>query len=225
MLFPILRRLYGLNDGTLLCDAQEVCVDQRLRPTATLGWALQLMRSRVFLAANLIILLALMVGIGLTVAQSLHWSFAPTARSAVSVTGPDTGAPANITACILGAVARPGVYTLANGARVDALVTAAGGALPVADLARVDMAARVNDGQEIYVPRVGEKVPVTIGGKVNINVASADDLHNALGISRTIAQRIVTYRVAHGPFTAVSQLLLVPVSQAAYDKIKGLVMV
>lgn len=200
-------------------------MDQRLRTSATLGWALQLMRSRVFLAANLLLLLALMIGIGVTVAPLLHWSLMPSTRSAVSVTGPDTGTPANITAYILGAIARPGVYALASGARVDALVAAAGGALPVADLARVDMAACVNDGQEIYVPRVGEKVPVTIGGKVNINVASADDLHNALGISRTIAQRIVTYRVAHGPFSAVSQLLLVPVSQSTYDKIKGLVTV
>lgn len=200
-------------------------MEQRLWTPVTLGWALNLMRTRGFLVANLVLLLALVIGVGVTVASSLHLSLVPSTPSAVSVTGPDVNPPASITAYILGAVTKPGVYMLASGARVEALVTAAGGALPVADLTRVDLAARVNDGQEVYVPRVGEKVPVTIGGKVNINVASADDLHNALGISRTIAQRIVTYRATHGPFSAVSQLLLVPISQSTYDKIKGLVTV
>jgi site-specific DNA recombinase len=56
-----------------------------------------------------------------------------------------------------------------------------------------------------------------------INVASAEDLHNALGISLSIARRIVAYRAAHGSFTAISQLLLVPISRAEYDKIAPLV--
>jgi DNA uptake protein ComE-like DNA-binding protein len=58
---------------------------------------------------------------------------------------------------------------------------------------------------------------------VNLNIASVTDLHNALGISTTVARKIVTYRSAHGTFTAVSQLLLVPVSKATYDRINDLV--
>jgi competence protein ComEA len=72
---------------------------------------------------------------------------------------------------------------------------------------------------------VGETVPLTLGGKLDINVASADDLHNALGVSLTIARRIVAYRVAHGSFTAISQLLLVPITRSEYDKVKDLVTV
>ncbi len=132
---------------------------------------------------------------------------------------------ATITAYVLGDVAEPGVYTLAEGARVQALVAAAGGALADADLARVNLAAPVVDGQEIYIPRVGETVPFTLGGKVDINVASAADFHSALHLELAIGNRIVAYRVAHGAFTAVSQLLLVPISRATYDKIKDLVTV
>ena len=64
------------------------------------------------------------------------------------------------------------------------------------------------------------QLPFERGGKIDLNAASADELHRALGISLTIARRIVTYRAAHGAFSAVSQLLLVPVSKTTYDRIK-----
>lgn len=191
-----------------------------------LGWVALLARSRGFLLGNVLALTLLLGVVGVSGLVPQGWRIASNARPALTITGPDAGTtPQSITAYILGDVRAPGVYTLASGARVQALVTLAGGALADADLTRVDLAARLADGQEIYVPRYGEKIPFTLGGKVNINVASADDLHNALGISRAIATRIVAYRVAHGSFTAISQLLLVPISQAEYDRIKALVTV
>ncbi len=77
----------------------------------------------------------------------------------------------------------------------------------------------MSDGQTVYVPHVGETAPLLLGGKLDLNTANEHDLHNALGISLQIARRIVAYRVAHGQFTAVSQLLLVPISRATYDHI------
>jgi competence protein ComEA len=189
------------------------------------GRAPRLLRSRGFLAVNIAALAALIIAIVVYAVSTLHLTLAPPAQPAITITGPDDGATTSVTAYILGDVSAPGVYTLASGARVQALVAAAGGALDDADLTRVDLAALVLDGQEIYVPRVGETIPFMLGGKVNINVASADDLHNALGVSRAIATRIVAYRVAHGAFTAVSQLLLVPISRAEFDKVKLLVTV
>jgi competence protein ComEA len=99
------------------------------------------------------------------------------------------------------------------------------GALPTADLTRVNLASPVSDGQSIYVPQVGEQVPLELGGKIDINLATAQQIHDALNISLTIARRIVDYRAKHGNFTAVSQLLLVPISKAEYDRIKDLVTV
>lgn len=147
------------------------------------------------------------------------------ARAPVTISGPGVSPNATIQAYVLGAVRTPGVYTLAQGARVHDLIAAAGGALPTADLTRVNLASPVGDGQSIYVPQAGEQVPLELGGKIDINLATAQQLHDALNISLTTARRIVEYRVKHGNFTAVSQLLLVPISKTIYDRIKDLVTV
>jgi competence protein ComEA len=152
------------------------------------------------------------------------WNPPPAGRT-VQITGPGGTSNSALKAYVLGAVAQPGVYALPADARVDDLVRAAGGLLPDADVARVNLAARVADGQQVYVPRVGEVVAPSVGALVNVNTATAQAMHNALGISLTIAQRIVAYRVGHGNFTAVSQLLLVPISRSTYDRIRYLVTV
>ncbi len=138
---------------------------------------------------------------------------------------------------ILGAVLHPGVYTLPSDARVYQLLLAAGGPLPKADLVALNLAAKLNDGQEIYVTLRGESPPTvnsSLSGTssssssnqplVNINTASADDLRQKLSISSKTAQSIVNYRQQHGPFTSVDQLLQV-VSKSIYDKIKDKVTV
>jgi competence protein ComEA len=123
----------------------------------------------------------------------------------------------------------PGVYPLHNGDRVDALLQAAGGPLPRADLVRVNLAAHVSDGEEVFVPFVGQPLPSGLSGgsgpgKVNINTASAEDMQTLLPISLTTCNKIVAYREAHGPYTAITQLLNV-MSRTTYDKIKNLITV
>jgi len=141
---------------------------------------------------------------------------------------------------IVGAVNRPGVYVLATSARVYELLRVAGGPLPNANLVALNLAARLNDGQEVYVPLVGEPLPTYQGGvpnsgsatpsntttntPVNINTATVDEMKQMLHVSSTTAQNIVNYRTQHGLFTSVDQLLQV-VSKAIYDKVKNLVTV
>lgn len=135
---------------------------------------------------------------------------------------------------IVGAVKKPGVYTLEGSARVYDLLQAAGGPLPQANLVALNLAARLSDGQEIYVTLIGETPPTSVssststtttgttGGtanQININTASADDLRKGLHISSTNAQAIISYRVQHGAYTSVEELLQV-VSQTTYKKIK-----
>lgn len=198
------------------------------RPLVVRGPIGAALASRAFVPVTIILGLFLLAGSGLLVAWHLGWalpSFAARPHT-ITITGPDAGGtPAPAQASILGAVAQPGVYALPDGARVGDLVRAAGGPLPDADIARVDLAAPVADGQQIYVPRVGETVPPDWNGLVNLNTTSADDLHLDLGLSLDIARRIVAYRTVHGAFTAVSQLLLVPISRSTYDRIKYLVTV
>lgn len=201
------------------------------RPLVVRGPLGAALASRAFVPVSMVVGLALLAGSGLLVALRLGW--APPAIAAfathphsITITGPGTGStPGPLQASILGAIAQPGVYALPDGARVGDVVRAAGGLLPDADTTRVDLAAPVADGQQIYVPRVGETVPPDWSGLVNLNTASAEDLHLALGLSLDIARRIVAYRAVHGAYTAVSQLLLVPISRSTYDRIKYLVTV
>lgn len=52
----------------------------------------------------------------------------------------------------------------------------------------------------------GATASVTIGGKVNINTASVEELMTLSGIGRTVAEKIVEYRTAHGPFKTPEQV-------------------
>ena len=191
------------------------------------GWFTTLLRSSYFAPLILAVIVVLIIGI---VVQLLALAGAfPGSRAAqnrIVITGPRrTGNGDQIQAYVLGAVVSPGVYALSQGSRVHALVAAAGGATADADLARVSLAGELADGGTVYIPRVGETIPPTLGGKLNINTASERDFRYALGSSAESAQRIVAYRTAHGPFTAISQLLLVPISQTTYDRIRQLVTV
>jgi competence protein ComEA len=143
-----------------------------------------------------------------------------------------------ITVYVVGAVKHPGVYTLPVDARVYQLLQAAGGPLPNANLVALNLAAKLSDGEEVYVVHIGETPPTYSGGVpqpgpgnstgntqlININTASADEMRQALHISSATAQAIVNYRTQHGPFTSVEQLQQV-VSQSIYDKIKDQVTV
>jgi len=111
---------------------------------------------------------------------------------------------------VAGAVAKPGVYRLVAGSRiVDALI-AAGGMTGEADLAALNKAAPVRDGQRIYVPRPGETVPAGSAGsdaqlKIDVNHATAAELEALPGIGPTTAARIVRSRGGH-PFTRIEEL-------------------
>lgn len=150
--------------------------------------------------------------------------------AAAPTSGTDGG---TVQVYIVGAVKHPGVYILEVGARIYQLLQAAGGPLPDANLVALNLAARLSDGQEVYVSRLGETPPTYVGGAaqtsgnatlVNINTASLDELRQKLNISSTTAQTIVNYRLQHGNFTSVEQLSQI-LSKATYDKIKGLVTV
>ncbi len=136
---------------------------------------------------------------------------------------------------LLGAVRHPGVYTLPANSRIYQLLQAAGGPLPNADLVALNLAAKLNDGQEIYVATIGESPPSGLSTSnsgssstpsaqgqnlVNINTATAQEMETQLHISSKTAQAIINYREQHGPFTSVSQLTQV-VSKSIYDKIKN----
>jgi competence protein ComEA len=120
-----------------------------------------------------------------------------------------------ITAQIDGSVATPGVYPLPAGARLDDLVTGAGGLAPDADVSDLNLAARVADGERIVIPSLARATPAPepTGGDdedapllVNINTATVEELDRLPGIGPVIGERIVAYRQENGPFGSVDAL-------------------
>jgi len=117
---------------------------------------------------------------------------------------------------VAGAVRRPGVYSIGPGARVVEVIRRAGGPTRRADLAALNLAATLQDGQQVLVPArvaAGAAAPAAgaaAGGPVRLSSATAADLDALDGIGPTLAARIVEWRSAHGGFASVDQLLDVP---------------
>jgi competence protein ComEA len=119
---------------------------------------------------------------------------------------------------VAGAVVRPGLYRLTSGERAARAVALAGGMASKADAAGVNLAQRAQDGDEIYVPALGEKHSGTHRrsrhssspppeGSVDINSADARELARVPGIGRSVAARIVELRYREGSFASLDELL------------------
>jgi competence protein ComEA len=143
---------------------------------------------------------------------------------------------------VTGAVLAPGVYALPPGSIVDDAIRAAGGGAADADLAALNLARLLKDGDQVLVPAVGavtdplpeagangaggEAAPAPGGQLLNLNVATAAELETLPGIGPALAQRIVEYRSEHGPFASVEGLLEVSgIGPAKLDAIRDLVVV
>ena len=146
----------------------------------------------------------------------------------------DAQAQPTVVVSVVGLVARPGLVTLPEGARVADALAAAGGLLPEADPASVNLAAVVSDGEQIAVGVPGIAPPPaaagggggTPSGPLDLNSATAADLDALPGIGPVLAQRIVDHRDATGRFTSVEQLDDVPgIGPTTYAELTDLVRV
>ena len=117
---------------------------------------------------------------------------------------------------VAGAVRAPGLLKLPEGTRVATAVERAGGAKPRADLSGVNLAAKLEDGQQVVVPvrgavpgaAAGEIAPGAAAGgaKPSLGSATVEQLDQVDGIGPTLAQRIVEYRTQHGGFGSIGEL-------------------
>jgi competence protein ComEA len=159
-------------------------------------------------------------------------SLIPQAAAAAVSSIPSAPSEGTLMVQAAGAVLSPGVYRVPTDARVIDVIDAAGGLAPGADADRLALAAKVSDGERVYVPRVGEALPsaptgaAEPAGPLDLNTASESDLDALPGVGPATAKAIVTYRESHGPFTSVDQLLEVRgIGPAKLDQLADLVRV
>lgn len=143
--------------------------------------------------------------------------------------------PSLVAVHLSGEVIAPGLYRLPTGARIEDALNAAGGPTPDGDIHRINLAARLADGQQIVVPKRVDPVlaalraspspsPAAVVGRVNVNLASVAELDRLPGVGPVTAQRIVAYREQNGPFVRIEQLREAKlVSASTFEKIKDLI--
>lgn len=168
-------------------------------------------------------------------------SGAPPGAAAV---GPSGSSAAGPEVHVVGAVKKPGLYQLAAGSRVNDAIAAAGGAKKDADLAAVNLAAPVQDGQQVRVPTRGEASaapgppavsapapgpnsgsgasPPGAPAVVRINAATEQQLQELPGIGPALAARLIAFREQNGRFTSSADLDAVPgIGPAMLAKLEG----
>ncbi|ALJ20526.1 ComEA family DNA-binding protein [Microbacterium sp. No. 7] len=167
-------------------------------------------RRTVGLGAAIVLVLAAAAA---TVAIGVVRTASAPAEEVVAVEIRATAAPVYVH--VHGQVVSPGLYRLDEGARVVDVVAAAGGMTDAADAAAVNLARALSDGEQLYVPAVGEVPPPSAAaageadGRVNLNTADAAALDTLPRVGPAIAARIIQWRDENGPFTSVEDLLAV----------------
>lgn len=146
------------------------------------------------------------LGIGIRIALP---TAVPTADATPTVLRPTphphlAPAPVIIQVQVSGAVAKPGVFSVSKGTRVQEVIEMAGGSFPDADDSAINYSGKVRDGQHIHIPPV--KIhPISrhdsahqTPSKFNINTATAQQLADHFDISKKSGATIIRYRSRMG---------------------------
>ncbi|SCG38822.1 competence protein ComEA [Micromonospora echinaurantiaca] len=161
---------------------------------------------------------------------------APAGPLSSSFAEPVASPAGELVVAVAGKVRRPGLVRVPAGARVADAVEAAGGALPGVDVALLNPARKVTDGELIVVgvpapPNQagapgGPGTDAAPGGRVNLNTATLAQLDSLPGVGPVLAQRILDHREQHGGFRSVGDLRQVDgIGDARYEQLKDLVTV
>lgn len=177
----------------------------------------------------------------------------PTAETEPDATAPagelpqttEPDATSSVTVHVDGAVLAPGVYRLKESApRVNDAVAAAGGLSPDAQTDAVNLAALIEDGSKVLIPREGEQVQDAVevvvsgsseggtaavtsslsggSGLVDINTADVAELDTLPGVGEATARAIVEDREAHGRFSSIDDLMRVSgIGEKKLEKLRG----
>jgi competence protein ComEA len=138
-----------------------------------------------------------------------------------------------ITVYVTGAVNKPGLVNVPEGARAAEAVNACGGLLPTADSEKINMAQSLKDGQQLKVPektgtnskmdsrKADKSKGADSGEKVNINTADEKALDTLPGVGPAMAKRIIEYRESEGAFQSIEDIKKIRgIGEAKFAKMK-----
>ncbi|WP_053956992.1 helix-hairpin-helix domain-containing protein [Inediibacterium massiliense] len=116
---------------------------------------------------------------------------------------------------VCGEVNMEGVVKIKKGDRIIDAVTLAGGLKETADRRKINMAQKLSDGEQVYIPKIGEYIKESDAlenqnsndKKLDINTASITDLESLNGIGTALAQRIIEYRDKNGNFKKIEDIM------------------
>ncbi|MFK3678908.1 helix-hairpin-helix domain-containing protein [Microbacterium sp. NPDC090218] len=172
-------------------------------------------RHRLRLSVGAAVVLALVVisaAVGLGI---LRGQAPPTESVSLTDVGATTGPSGELYVHVLGAVAKPGLYVLELDARLVDALAAAGGTTEDADLAAVNLARVLEDGEQVVVPTVGAVADAPGAAppgddRIDLNTADQAALETLPRIGPALAARIIAWREENGRFRSVDDLLAVP---------------
>lgn len=148
---------------------------------------------------------------------------------------------------IIGSVQNPGIVELNVDSRVSDAVEIAGGLLEDADVSKINLAYKLEDGQKITIPSINDKTDEDSSyedyisndpgnmisqnpssstsesntQKVNINTATQTQLETLPGIGPSTASKIISYRNENGKFKSIEDIKNVSgIGDSKFENIK-----
>lgn len=209
-------------------------------------WSLAMDAKKKYIIAAVILLLSIAVGVYYKTQNAKIDFFSVTEEpiklervqeSAVTAEGEDTSfetetPKTEIKVYVTGEVNAPGVYSFTEGARVEDAVNAAGGFSDAANKNGINLAAYIQDAEQIIVPSINDEIDITLdkandlvqNTTVNINTAAKEDLKTLPGIGDVLADRIIKHRNEQGLFKKIEDIQDVSgIGSGIFENIKDLI--
>lgn len=145
---------------------------------------------------------------------------------------------------ITGAIKKEGVYKLEENSRITDLVNLAGGLKEDANMSKINLASKLEDGMKINIPSINDpnqnneinqnnidinnniiednKTNNKLKSKININTATKEELDTLPGIGEATAEKIIEYRKKNGKFSNIEELKEVSgIGDSKFENIKN----
>ena len=187
----------------------------------------------------IIMLIVIIVYIGMQTKEYTNYEQLEISSEESKVQEEEQTAITTIKVHIAGSVVTEGIVELEEGARIADAIQSAGGTTADANMQKINLAHKLQDGQKIYIPNLNEdetaiienggitesatasRTTINSTGKININTATQTELELVTGVGPSTATKIIEYREENGKFQTVEDIKNVPgIGDSKYESMK-----